>query len=119
MTERKKLDADDRRFLLTAAWLFARHGQPARARAVCEALVEANPRDGVSAAALAEMLLDDGEPQRALEVVRASRFPRQLARAEAVLETRALRATGRSADADRRWKRYVESAKGRDRTWVK
>ena len=35
---------DERQFLLTAAWMFMRHGQPARARAVCAALVDDNPR---------------------------------------------------------------------------
>ena len=51
---------DERQFLLTAAWMFMRHGQPARARAVCAALVDDNPRDGVASVALAELLLDSG-----------------------------------------------------------
>ena len=42
---------DERQFLLTATWLFMRHGQRARARAVCEALVDDDPRDGVVAVA--------------------------------------------------------------------
>ena len=113
------MDADDRQFLLTTAWLFARHGQPSRARTLCEALVEADPRDGVSAAALADLMLADGEPQRALEVIRSASFPSQLARVEAVLETRALLGVGRGTDARRRWQRYIESSKGRSRTWVK
>lgn len=113
------MDADDRQFLLTTAWLFARHGQPSRARLMCEALVEADPKDGVSAAALAELLLSDGEPQRALEVLVSSSFPSELARVEAVLETRALMAVGRGNDARRRWRRYIESSKGENRTWVK
>lgn len=113
------MDADDRQFLLTTAWLFARHGQPSRARAMCEALVEADPKDGISAAALADLLLADGEPQRALEVVRASSFPSELTRVEAILETRALIGVGRGADARHRWQRYIESSKGRKRTWVK
>ncbi len=113
------MEADDRQFLLTTAWLFARHGQPMRARTLCEALVEADPRDGVSAAALADLLLDEGEPDRALRVVMAADFPQELARVEAVLETRALLALGRGAAARRRWGRYIESSKGRSRTWVK
>ena len=52
------MTSDDRQFLLTAAWLFMRHGKRSRALAVCEALIEDNPRDGVSACALAELLLD-------------------------------------------------------------
>ena len=48
---------DERQFLLTAAWLFLRHGQTSRALAVCEALREDDPRDGTAAAALAEILL--------------------------------------------------------------
>jgi len=114
-----KVDADDRQFLLTTAWLFARHGQSSRARALCEALVDANPKDGVSAAALADLLLADGEPQRALEVILSSSFPSSLTRVEAVLETRALIGVGRGTDARRRWQRYIESSKGRNRTWVK
>ena len=38
------MTADERQFLLTAAWMFMRHGQPARARTVCEALVEEDSR---------------------------------------------------------------------------
>lgn len=112
------MEADDRQFLLTAAWLFARHGQGLRARALCEALVEDNPADGVSAAALAERMLEDHEPEAALAVLNGARFPRELARAEALLETRALRELGRKSEADRRWLRYVESAKGKARNWV-
>ena len=37
---------DERQFLLTVAWMFMRHGQPSRALAVCEALVEDDPRSG-------------------------------------------------------------------------
>lgn len=113
------MDADDRQFLLTTAWLFARHGQPSRARVLCEALVEADPKDGVSAAALAELMLADGEPKRALDVLLSSAFPRELARVEAVLETRALIGVGRGTDARRRWQRYIESSKGKNRTWIK
>ena len=39
------MNAEERQFLLTAAWLFVRHGQPARARALVEALVAADQRD--------------------------------------------------------------------------
>ena len=46
------MDPEERQFLLTAAWLFVRHGQANRARVLVEALVEEDPRDGVSAAAL-------------------------------------------------------------------
>ena len=66
---------DERQFLMTTMWLFMRHGQPSRARAICEALVENDPRDGVAAVALAGLLLDDGEGQRALEVLRTADIP--------------------------------------------
>lgn len=36
------MKAEECQFLLTAAWLFVRHGQPSRARALVEALVEAD-----------------------------------------------------------------------------
>ena len=45
------LGQEDRALLMTTAWLFARHGQSARARALCEVLVEENPKDGVAAIA--------------------------------------------------------------------
>ena len=112
------MDSEDRQFLLTTAWMFARHGQRERARALCEALVEDQPRDGVSAAALAELLLADREAARALEVVRGAQFPPELARAEALLETRALAALGRKEESQRRWRRYVQASKGAGRSWV-
>ena len=112
------MDADDRQLLLTATWLFARHGQLARARRLCEALVEDDPRDGVSAAALAELLLGDRDAATALSVLRNADFPPELERAEALLETRALAQLGRNADAERRWKRFVAARKGRNRSWV-
>ena len=112
------MEKDDRQFLLTTAWLFARHGRATRARLLCEALVEADPRDGVSAAALAELLLLERNPSRALAVIRAAVCPRELSRVAAVLETRALLALGRKADATRRWDRYLQASKGGRRTWA-
>lgn len=112
------MDLNDRQLLLTTAWLFARHGQNARARVLCEALVEESPRDGVSVAALAERLLADGEADRALALVRGADFPPELVRAAALLETRALRMLGRDQDAARRWNRYVAASKGSRRKWV-
>ena len=112
------MNAEERQFLLTAAWLFVRHGQPARARALVEALVEADSRDGVSAAALAELMLADHEGFEALKVLRAADFPPELARAEAVLETRALAMVGRAAESAKRWRRFLESRKGKGRSWI-
>ena len=79
------MKADERQFLLTTAWMFMRHGQPARARTVCEALVEEDSRDGVAAVALAELMLDAGEATRAVEVLRAADVPPELAHAAAFL----------------------------------
>ena len=112
------MDDEERQFLLTAAWVFMRHGRRERARNVCEALCETDPRDGVAAAALAELLLADGEAPRALEVLRAADFPPELAYAQAVLETRALKLSGRNGEARARWERYIESRKGAARQWV-
>ena len=112
------MESDDRRFLLTTAWLFAKHGQTDRARSLCEALVEADPRDGTAAAVLAELLLSDRNPSRALAVIRAAVCPKELSRAAAVLETRALIALGRKEDGARRWKRYIEASKGARRSWA-
>ena len=112
------MPTEERQFLLTAAWLFMRPGRRDRARSVCEALVEADARDGVAAVALAELLISDGETARAVDVLRAADVPPSLAHAEAVLETRALRLAGRRVEADSRWRRYLESSKGASRQWI-
>ena len=112
------MTGDERQFLLTATWMFMRHGQPSRARTVCEALVEEDPRDGVAAVALAELMLDSGEASRAVEVLRAADVPPELSHAAAFLETRALKKDGRGREANNLWKRYIESRKGAERRWV-
>ena len=112
------MTTEERQFMLTAAWLFVRHGRSERARVIMEAMQEENPRDGVSAAALAELLLASGEAERALRVIRSADFPQELSRAEAVLETRALGMLGRQEEAQRRWKRYLASKKGEARSWI-
>ena len=109
---------DERQFLLTAVWMFMRHGQPTRARNLCEALVEEDPRDGVAAVALAELLLDIGDATRAIEVLRTADISSELSHAEAVLETRALQFLGRKDEAAARWRRYLEVRKGAARQWV-
>lgn len=113
------MDDGERQFLLTAAWLFMRHGRRDRAASICELLCDEEPRDGVAAAAYAEILLDDGDAPRALEILRSADFPKDLEHAQAVLETRALRILGRPAEAQSRWNRYVESRKGAERKWVR
>lgn len=112
------MDEDYRQFLLTAVWLFMRHGRRERALSVCEAVYESDPGDGVAAVALAELLLERGEAKRAVDVLRAADVPADLAHAEAVLETRALRLLGRGVEAESRWRRYIESRKGADRKWI-
>ena len=112
------MESEDRQFLLTTAWMFLRHGQPARARALCEAVLEEDPRDGAAAAALAQILLDAGEPAAALETLRAGDFPPDLAHAEAILETRALLALGKKSESAARWRRHLEARKGAARSWV-
>ncbi len=109
---------DERQFLLTTAWMFMRHGQSSRALSVFEALVEDDPRDGVASVALAQLLLDDGDAERAVEVLKNADVPRDLAHAQAVLETRALKLVGRAREADSRWRRYIESQKGASRQWM-
>ena len=90
------MTTEERQFLRTAVWLFMRHGRSDRALGVCEALHEADPRDGVAAVALAELLLERADAKRAVEVLREADVPPELAHAEAVLETRALRLAGRA-----------------------
>ena len=104
--------------MLTAVWLFMRHGRRDRALGVCEAICEANPRDGAASAALAELLLEGGEAARAIDILRSADFGPELQHAQAVLETRALRMAGRAAEAQSRWRRYLESRKGAERKWV-
>ena len=112
------MTSDERQFLMTAAWMFMRHGQRSRALAVCEALLEDEPRDGVVAVALSGLLLDEGEAARALEILHVAEVPSSLAHAAAVLETRTLRTLGRDAEAADRWNRYLESRKGAARQWM-
>jgi len=112
------MESDEREFLCTTAWMFAQHGQRARARALCAALVEDNPRESVAAAVLAETMLADREPEAALKVLRQADFPPSLERAEALLEARALQMLGREEESRRRWRRYVEAAKGAGRKWI-
>ena len=112
------MEAEERQLMLTTAWLFARHGQGPRARVLLEAVVEDDPRDGVTAAMLAELLLAERQPAAALEAVRSAEFPPNLRRAEALLETRALRMLGRKSEADARWSRFVKSSAGAGRQWV-
>ena len=112
------MERDERQLLIIGAWLFARHGQGRRARILLEALAEADPRDGVVAAVLAGLLLDGGLAESALATLRAAEMPPRLARAGAMLETRALRALGREEDAAARWRRYLNAAKGSKREWI-
>ena len=108
----------ERQFVLTAAWLLLRHGCALRARTLVEALVEDDPRDGISAAALSEMLLEEGRAEDALHVLRSADFPHKMARVEAILEARSLAMAGRGSESERRWRRYVDSLKGGRRTWI-
>ena len=112
------MEAEQRQFLLTAVWLFMRHGQPSRARKVCAALLEDDPRDGVAAVAMADLMLADGDAADAVNVLREADIPPSLEYAEAVLETRALNRSGRVAEGTARWKRYLESKKGASRQWI-
>ena len=112
------MDKDEKQFLLTAVWLFAQHGQYARARTICAALLEDNPRDGVAAAIQAELLLEERQAEAALETLRAAEFPPELDRAEALLESRALMMLGRGDEASARWKRFLAARKGAQRQWV-
>lgn len=112
------MDSEDRSLLITVAWLFARHGQLHRARTLCEALVEGNPKDGIPALAAAELMLADGDAKNALSTLRRSDVPQELARESALLESRALTMLGRKEESARRWKRYIASGKGEQRQWV-
>lgn len=111
------MSSDERQFLLTAAWLFMRHGQRSRARVVCEAVCEDDPRDGIAAVAFAELLLDSAEAAKAIDVLHGTDVPDSLSHVAAVLETRALKMLGRNSESAARWKRYLESRKGAARKW--
>lgn len=112
------MDSEDRSLLITVAWLFARHGQYHRARTLCEALVEGDPKDGIPAIAAAELMLADGDAKSALSALRRSDTPKELERESALLESRALAMLGRKEESARRWKRYIASCKGESRKWV-
>jgi predicted Zn-dependent protease len=112
------MDRQERQFLLTAVWLFMRHGRQDRALGICEALCEDDPRDGASAAAYADILLGVGDARKALDVINSADFESNLSHASAVLETRALLMLGRDSSAKARWARYLESRKGAERKWV-
>ena len=112
------MEEEERQLMLTTAWLFARHGQKPRARVLLEAVVEDEPRNGVAAAMLADLLLAEHQPAAALDAVRSAEFPPTLQRAAALLETRALRMLGRGDEADARWSRFVKSSAGANREWV-
>ena len=112
------MDKPELELLATTAWLFVRHGRPDRALPLLEAILAEDGSNGVAAAMLADILLTRGEPEAALAAVKKAKFPRELSRAGALLETRALIALGRSAEARNRWMRYVEASKGTQRRWV-
>ena len=112
------MEEDERKLMMTVAWLFARHGCLRRARTLLECLAEETPQEGIVAAALAELQLADGAAEDALATLRAATFPMELRRAEALLETRALRALGRAEEAAARWRRYVKASQGASREWV-
>jgi len=112
------VDKEEKQFLLTTVWLFAQHGQYSRARTICAALLEDNPRDGVVAAVQAELLLEDRQAEAALDTLRAAEFPPDLERAEAMLESRALMMLGRRDEATARWKRFLAARQGAQRKWV-
>ena len=111
------METDEKDLMLTVAWLFARHGQRKRARTILECVVEEDPSNGIAAAVLADLMLADGEAQEALHILRNAEFPAGMKRAEAMLETRALKALGRADEAVSRWRRFVKSSKGDEREW--
>lgn len=111
------MSEEEKSLMLTVAWLFAQHGQTRRARTILECVVEDDASNGVAAAVLAELMLEDGDAQEALQTIRAADFPERLKRAEAMLETRALRAMGKTDEASARWRRFVKSSQGGGREW--
>ena len=112
------MDERTRQFLKTAAWLFMRHGQKGRALGVCAALNEDDPSDPVSACAYAQLLLEGGNPEKALKAISAAGSEAGIEHASAVLETRALAELGRKSEARSRWRRHLESMKGPSRKWM-
>ena len=111
------MSEEEKGLMLTVAWLFAQHGQPRRARTILECVVEDDATNGIAAAVLAELMLDDGDAQEALQTIRAAEFPPRMKRAEAMLETRALRALGKGDEATARWRRFLKSSQGDGREW--
>lgn len=112
------MDEEDKQVILTAAWLFMQHGQTQKAKALCREVNEQEPSDGVCGALLAQLYLDDAEPEEALEVIRNTTFPPELERVAALLEARALKDTGHPEEGRECWQKYLEQKNGRTRRWV-
>ncbi|MBO7621069.1 MAG: tetratricopeptide repeat protein, partial [Victivallales bacterium] len=74
------MNPDDRHVLLMLAWLFLQHGQTARAEALFEEIHEQDPDNPVAADILANIYLQNAEPQQALEVMKTAKFPPDMAR---------------------------------------
>ena len=101
------MNPDDKQVLLMLSWLFLQHGQTAKAEALCEEIHEQEPDNPVAAAILANIYLQNAEPQQALEVMKTAKFPPDMARPVALLEGQALIAQGRQAEAKARWQKYL------------
>ncbi|MBP5671518.1 MAG: tetratricopeptide repeat protein [Victivallales bacterium] len=101
------MNPDDKQVLLMLAWLFLQHGQTDKAAALCEEIHEQEPENPVAAAILANIYLQNAEPQMALDVLKAASFPSDMARPVALLEGQALIAQGRQAEAKARWQKYL------------
>ena len=101
------MNSDDKQVLLMLAWLFLQHGQTAKAAALCEEIHEQEPENPVAAAILANIYLQNAEPQMALDVLKTAQFPPDMNRATALLEGQALMAQGRQSEAKARWQKYL------------
>lgn len=101
------MNPDDKQVLLMLAWLFLQHGQTAKAAALCEEIHEQEPENPVAAAILANIYLQNAEPQMALDVLKTAKFPPDMDRATALLEGQALMAQGRKAEAQAKWQQYL------------
>ena len=112
------MDTEEKQLLQTTAWLFMLHGRADRARNLVEYILSEEPTAGLAASILAAILLDAHAPDDALTALRNANFPPSLARAEALLETRALRDLGRTSEATSRWNRFLQAQKGAQRQWI-
>ena len=106
------MDPESRQILLMLTWLFAQSGRADKALVLAAALYREQPADSVVAGLYARLLLGDARPDEALSVIKATRFPDDQRRLQALLTARALANLGRQQEGLAVWRAYLAGKKG-------